>query len=70
MAHVLFQLAPGGDWISWIIWILFMVVFFFFYPRIMVSQIMWKIEKTARELEMMSDKSLKFITKQISKKPG
>ncbi len=69
MTHVLFQLAPGGDWISWVIWILFMVVFFFFYPRIMVSQIMWKIEKTARDLELMSDKSLKFITKQISKKP-
>jgi hypothetical protein len=69
MAHVLFQLAPGGDWISWVIWILFMVVFFFFYPRIMVSQIMWKIEKTARDLELMSDKSLKFITKQISKNP-
>jgi hypothetical protein len=70
MAYVLFQIGPGGDWISWIIWILFMVVFFFFYPRIMVSQIMWKLEKTARDLELMSDKSLKFITKQISEKPN
>jgi hypothetical protein len=67
--EVLFQLMPGSDWISWLVWILFMVVFFFFYPRIMVSQIMWKLESTARELEEMSDKSKEIVIKSISKTP-
>ena len=69
MSGVLFQIGPGGDLLSWLMWIIFMVVFFFFYPRIMVSQIMWKIERTARELESMSDKAKRFVTKQISEKP-
>jgi len=66
---VLFQLMPGSDWTTWVVWILFMVVFFFFYPRIMVSQIMWKLERTARDLESMSDKSKEFVIKTISKNP-
>jgi hypothetical protein len=69
MDYALSQLGPGGDWISWIIWFVFLIIFFFFYPRLMVSQIMWKLERTARELELMSEKSLKFIIKEISDKP-
>ena len=65
----LFQLMPGGDWVSWLVWFLFIIIFFFFYPRIMVSQIMWKLERTARDLESMSDKSKEFVTKTISKRP-
>lgn len=66
---VLFQMLPGNDWVSWLVWFLFMIIFFFFYPRIMVSQIMWKLEKTARDLEDMSDKSRSFIIGVISKNP-
>lgn len=66
---VLSQLTGGGDWWSWIVWLLFMVVFFMFYPRLMVSQIMWKLEKVVRDLEDLSDRSKKFITGEISKSP-
>ncbi len=66
MDSVNFQLG-GGDWFSTIIFMLFWVVFLFFYPRLMVSQIMWKLEKTARELEDMSEKSKRFIIKEIIK---
>ncbi|GAF85838.1 unnamed protein product, partial [marine sediment metagenome] len=45
------------------------MVFFMFYPRLMISQIMWKLEKVAKELESLSDNSKKFITKEISKSP-
>ena len=69
MAGVLFQLGPGGDWVSWILWFFFLIIFFFFYPRLMVSQIMWKIEKTARDLERMSDSARRFVTKEISENP-
>ncbi|MCX6814131.1 MAG: DUF1512 domain-containing protein [Candidatus Aenigmarchaeota archaeon] len=67
MDSVNFQLG-GGDWFSTIIFMLFWVVFLFFYPRLMVSQIMWKLERTARELEDMSEKSKKFIIREITKK--
>jgi len=63
-----FQFGGGGDWLSWIAWFVFMMVFFLFYPRIMLSQIMWKLEKTAEELEDMAESSKKFIIKSISKK--
>ena len=69
MSELLFQLAPGGDWISWIVWIIFIMIFFFFYPRLMVSQIMWKLERTARDLEIMSDKARRFVTKEITRSP-
>ncbi len=59
----------GGEWWSIIIYFGIMMVFFMFYPRLMISQIMWKLEKVARELENLSDNSKKFITKEISKKP-
>ena len=56
----------GGDGVfSWIVWIFFMLVFFMFYPRIMTSQIMWKLEKAAKQLEQMSDNSKKFLAKEI-----
>lgn len=64
---MLFQL--GGDWISLLIWIVFMVFMMFFYPRFMVSQIMWRLERSARNLEEMSDKAKKIVTKEISDKP-
>lgn len=69
MTELLFQFAPGGDWVSWIVWIIFIMIFFFFYPRLMVSQIMWKLERTARDLESMSDKARRFVTKEITRNP-
>ena len=41
------------------------MVFFLFYPRIMTSQIMWKIERSAKMLEGMSRNSKKFILKEM-----
>ncbi len=67
---VLFQLIGGGDWTSWIFFIIFWGIFFFFYPRLMLSQVMWKIERTAGQLELMSDNSKKFLLRKISKKPS
>ncbi len=67
---VLFQLiGGGGDWTSWIFMVIFWGIFFFLYPRLMLSQIMWKIERTAEQLELMSDNSKKFLLKKISDKP-
>lgn len=65
---VFFQWGGGNEWIT-IVYFIFFVIFFFFYPRLMLSQIMWKIEKTVEELEYMSDSTKKFLIKRISKKP-
>jgi hypothetical protein len=66
---IFFQIGGGGDWTSWVFFIIFWGIFFFFYPRLMLSQIMWKIERVADQLEYMSDSSKKFLIKEISKHP-
>lgn len=67
---ITFQLGGGGDWWSWILWIVFLMVFFMFYPRLMLNQIMWKLERVANDLEIMSNRSKKFVIREISKKPS
>lgn len=67
MDYATFQLI-GGDWVSTLLSFVMLMVFFFMYPRLMVSQIMWKLERTAQELEDMSEKSKGFILKEITRK--
>jgi hypothetical protein len=62
---VLFQIGAPDSWLSWVVWIGFMVVFFFFYPKMMISQIMWNLERSARELETLSSKSKRVVMKEI-----
>jgi hypothetical protein len=62
-------IGQGGDIVSWLVWLIFFMVFFMFYPRIMLSQIMWKLEGSARRLEQLSKQSKQFLVTEISKKP-
>ncbi len=64
-----FQFTGGGDFFSLIAWFVLMAVFFMFYPRMMIGQIMWKIEKSAITIEKMAAESKKILVKKISKKP-
>ena len=67
---ILAQLIGGGDnWISLLFSFIMFGVLFYFYPRLMLSQIMWKIERTAEEFEEMAEDSKKFMIGQISKTP-
>lgn len=68
MESILFQFI-GGDLVSMLLWIVFLIFMMFFYPRFMVSQIMWKLEKSARELELLSSKARKIVTKEITDNP-
>jgi len=63
-------IGPQGDWVSWLVWIIFFMVFFMFYPRIMLSQIMWKLEGSARKLEQMSLLAKKSVLAEISTNPS
>jgi len=67
---ILFQLWGGNDnWLSWLFFLIFWGIFFFFYPRLMLSQILWRIERTAEEFEQMAAETKAFIIQHISKKP-
>jgi hypothetical protein len=67
---ILSQLIGAGDnWTSWLFFLVFWGIFFFFYPRLMLTQIMWKIERTAEEFEAMADETKKFMVLQVSKNP-
>jgi hypothetical protein len=45
------------------------IVFIFFYQRIMVTQILFKLEKSAEMMENMTEKAKKKVLKKISKRP-
>ena len=59
----------GGDWISQIVWFLMFFVFILIYPRMMIYQVVTKIEKNIEELEKVADKGRKNILKKMSPKP-
>ena len=71
MSFELFQfglIGEGGP-LSFIISILFLVVFFLFYPRLMLTQIMWKLEKSVADMEALSVEAKKIVIGEISRKP-
>src|SRR3989344_2626451 len=64
------NLMQTGDTLGSIIWFLMFFVFIFIYPRLMLSQMIYKIEQSARKLEQMSEHSNKMTAKKISKTPN
>ena len=65
----IFQFGLESNPFSVLISFAMLVVFFMFYPRLMLSQIMWKLEKTVKDLEEMSDSAKEFVLKEINPKP-
>ena len=63
---VLMQSDPFGM----ILWFLMFFVFIFLYPRLMLSQLIFKIEQSARKMEDMSRKANNMISKRVSQNPG
>jgi len=68
MTYMLAQI--GTDWISFVLWIVVAVIFFVFGQRLMVTQILIKLEKEAEDLEEMADRSETYVVHSISKKPS
>ena len=58
----------GGDILGTVIWFGMFFVFMFLYPRLMLSQLIYKLENTAKKMEEMSEKANKMVAKKISKK--
>lgn len=67
---VMMQIGGGGDWISTILWFFMFFIFILIYPRMMIYQMVTKIEKDIAEMEKMVDKGKNTILKKISKKPS
>jgi hypothetical protein len=63
-SFALFQLIGGDGPLSWLTF-LFFILMIFFYPRMMLSQIMWKLERSAQELENLSAKSKRVLLREI-----
>ena len=59
----------SGDWVSQIVWFLLFFVFILIYPRMMIYQVVTKIQKNIDDLEKIADKGRQGILKKMSKKP-
>ncbi len=55
----------GNDWVSNILWFLVFFVFIFFYPRILIAQIMFRLESSLRFIEGLRNKSKQVILRRI-----
>lgn len=67
---ILAQVGLGESIWGQIISIIMFFIFIFFYQRIMVTQILFKLEKSAELLEGMSTKAEMTVLKKINKRPN
>ncbi|MCX6819185.1 MAG: DUF1512 family protein [Candidatus Aenigmarchaeota archaeon] len=58
-----------SDAIGTIIWFLMFFVLIFLYPRLMLSQLIYKLEQSAKKMELMSHKANLMIVKKLEKHP-
>ncbi len=58
------------DALGMIIWFILLMVMFIFYPRIMLSQLIYKIEQSARKMESMSRKSNLMTARKANSNPS
>ncbi|MEM5766157.1 MAG: DUF1512 family protein [Candidatus Aenigmatarchaeota archaeon] len=64
---MVFLFQFGGDIWSNFIWLIVLIIFFNFYPKIMVSQLLWRLEKSATMLEGLMTKAKNILIKKIPK---
>ncbi len=50
--------------------LLFWIVMIFFYPRMALMQIIWRLEQSVKNLEDMSQKSKRIVLAQVAEKPS
>ncbi len=57
----------GGDWLSNLIWLLFFILMVIFYPRLMISQILWRLDQVVANLSNLTNSAKKLVLKKVSK---
>lgn len=60
----------GGDAWSSVVWVIMFVFFMLFYQRIMITQIIFKLENSARMVEGLGKKAKNTMVSKISKLPN
>jgi len=68
--QILFQIGLGGDWISTVIWFVMFLFMMVFYSKIMVYQMILKLDQSASMLEELTKKSKKTVVSKITKNPS
>jgi len=58
-----------GDSFTNMIWFLLFILLAFLYPRIMIAQMLFKLEQTAQMLESFTLKAKNIVVKKITKRP-
>lgn len=67
---ILSQFFGGGDVWGNILWLVMFVIFMLFYPRLIIAQMLWKLEQSATMIEKMTTKAKNTVIRRISKKPS
>ena len=55
------------DIIGSVVWFLLFIVFIFVYPRLMLSQMIYKLEASAKKLESMSESTVRMVSSRAMK---
>jgi hypothetical protein len=63
-------LLMQSDIVGTVVWFLMFFIFIFIYPRLMLAQLIYKLEQSARKLESLSDNANKIVAKKVTKKPS
>ena len=64
------QLGGQGDLVSTIVWFLLFFAMMFLYPKLMISQTIWQLEKSAAELEALDARAQSIVIRKSSKSPS
>jgi len=62
-------LGGGSDVWGNILWFIVFMVFMMFYPRLMVTQMLWKLDQSAQLMEGLTKKAKNAVLRRISKNP-
>jgi hypothetical protein len=63
------QLMQATDIFGMIVWFVMFFVFIFLYPRLMLSQLIYKLDQSASKLESMSERSNLMAAQKVNKNP-
>lgn len=59
----------GGDWLTNTIWLILFFLMMFFYPRLMVTTMIMRLESTVNMLAGLTNSAKKSLLRKLSKKP-
>ncbi len=68
MLEMLAQFFGNGDWWTRILWFALIITFFMFYPKLMIYQLVQKLQEKVVKFESMSDEARKDLVDHLEKK--